>query len=94
MVESKETDQYDSLLRSMESGLLITINDGAPLAKPTGELEVEYSKDGETQVSLSGSNGCYRIHRNDNGAIVYSEETEDGLSFRDGVITIEVLGIA
>lgn len=92
--ETEETDQYDSLLRAMEEGLIISINDGTSSAMPTGELTVVYSKDDETHVCLNDGEKGYRIHRKDNGAIVYSEETEDGLSFVDGVITLEVLGIA
>lgn len=92
--ETEDTDQYDTLLRAMESGLLISINNATDHALPTGELKVEYSRDDETHVTLGNASERYRIHRNRRNGLIYSEVTEDGLSYEDEVITIEVLGIA
>jgi hypothetical protein len=43
--QGTQTDQYDHILRAMENGLLISINNDAKGSTPTGELKVVYSKD-------------------------------------------------
>lgn len=89
-----ETDQYDTLLRSMEEGLLISINNASYGSSPSFELRVEYSSDDKTNVGLAGpGESHYLIHRDRRGELVYEEETECGLDYQDEVITIEVLGI-
>lgn len=92
--ETTSTDQYDTLLRAMEEGLLISINNDAKGSLPSDELRVEFSRDDETHVSLSGAFGSHwRIHRDHPGDLVYSEVTDDGLSYQDEVITLEIIGL-
>ena len=88
--EQQEPDQYDTLLRAMEPGLLITINDGSGI--PSDELRVEYSSSGKTEVGLVGRGQDWMITR-DNGELVYGRCDEFGLSEQYDVVTIEVIGI-
>lgn len=89
-----ETDQYDTLLRAMEPGLLLSINNDAAGSIPSDELRVEYSRDDETKVSLEGPFGSHwMIHRDRSGKLRYSEVTEDGLSYEDEIVTFEVIGL-
>lgn len=88
------TDQYDTLLRSMNEGLLVSVNNSAYSATPSFELRVEHSRDDETHVSLSGpGDSWYRIYRDRRGDLIYSEVTEDGLSYEDDVVTLEIIGL-
>lgn len=90
---STVADQYDALLQAAESGLILTVNDNQPGLPSSEELTVEYSNDERTEVHLTGSTGSeYRIHRDVNGELVYSQMTETGLSVEDTVITLEILG--
>jgi hypothetical protein len=75
--QGTQTDQYDHILRAMENGLLISINNDAKGSTPTGELKVVYSKDDKTHVQLKNGDEHYQIHRNVFGDLVYSELTED-----------------
>lgn len=87
-------DQYDALLRGLEEGLLLSINNSYSAGLPSDELRVEDSRDDKTWVDLSGPNNThYRIHRDGRGELVYEKLTDGGLSHEDEVITIEVLGI-
>lgn len=89
------TDQYDTLLRSLEQGVLLSLNNSARNVLPTDELCVEYSNDTDTDVRLSGpSDRHYKIHRHRNGNLIYSEITADGYSYEDEVTTIEILGLS
>ncbi len=89
-----ETDQYDTLLRAMEEGLLVSINNESNGSLPSDELRVEYSRDDETNVQLTGpGESHWKIHRDRRGELVYSEMTENGLSYEDEVVTIEVIGL-
>lgn len=88
-----EIHQYDTLLRSMEAGLLVTINGAAHSATPSFELQVDDSCDDETYVRLSGYGREYQIHRDRRGELVYSEVTEDGPDYEDQVETFEIVGI-
>lgn len=92
--KTTSTDQYDTLLRAMEEGLLISINNDAKGSIPSDELRVEHSRDDETHVSLTGAFDSYwQIHRDRSGDLVYSEMTDDGLSYEDDVITLEIIGL-
>lgn len=93
---SNETDQYDTLLRAMEEGLLIGVNNSAtPNAVPLGECRVLWSYDDRTEVAISSQGDAeYKIHRDRRGDLIYSEITEDGLSYGDEVVTLEVFGLA
>lgn len=90
------SDQYDTLLRAMEEGLLIGINNTAKAhALPLGESRVRWSYDDHTEVAISGPDGDeYQIHRDRRGDLIYSEVTEDGLSYQDEVLSLEVFGLA
>jgi len=83
-------DQYDALLRAMEPGLLITLNN--EWGVPSDELKVQYSLNNETEVGLVGKGQDWMITR-DNGELVYGRCSEFGLSEQHEVITIEVVGI-
>lgn len=92
--EMSDTDQYDTLLRTMSEGLLVSINNGASDSIPSDELRVEHSRDDETNVVLTGAFGSrWKITRDRSGDLVYYEVTEDGLSYQDDVITFEVIGL-
>jgi len=89
-----EQDQYDTLLRSMEEGLIISVNEATPKMPASGELTVEYSNDKETSVYAKGFNNSDWKIRREGDSIVYYEMTEDGLSFEDEVVSIEILGVS
>lgn len=91
---TEELDQYDTLLRSMEEGLLVSINNEAQSELPTGELRVEHSSDDRTEVRLKrGFEDWMKVHRDARGDLVLSDVTEDGLSYEADVITIEIIGL-
>lgn len=94
--ETEDTDQYDTLLRAMEGGLLISVNDSTEHEPGTWELEVQDSKDGETYVECkAGPEEWKVIHRDGRGKLVVGEPDEwAGLRHDVDVETIEVLGIA
>ena len=84
------TDQYDALLRAMQEGLLITLNNESGI--PSGELKVKYSLSNQTEVGLVGKGQDWMITR-DNDELVYGRCDGFGLSEQHEVVTIEVLGI-
>jgi|AntDeeMinimDraft_5_1070356.scaffolds.fasta_scaffold02869_8 hypothetical protein len=91
---ANETDQYDTLLRSMEPGLLISVNNATDHALPSGELTVKSSRDDETNVFLTGfQDSHWRIHREMSGDLVYDEIGDCGESYVDDILTIEILGM-
>lgn len=90
--EQQETNQYDTILRTVEKGLLLTINNSVKQLSGTDQMVVEYSYDDKTEVSLRSQDGArYKIHRD--GVLIYSEVTKHGLSYEGDVISIEVVGI-
>lgn len=91
---TKSTDQYDTILRSLEKGVILTINDSSVSSTPTDELKVTSSSNNETDVSLEGMNDTHwSITRNHNGKLVFGENTHDGFDEVDEVITFEIVGI-
>jgi len=88
--EEQKADQYDTLLRAMEPGLLITINNESGI--PSDELRVQYSSSEKTEVGLVGRGQSWMITRN-NGELVYGRCDEFGLSEKHDIVTIEVIGI-
>jgi len=90
-----ETDQYDTLLRSMEEGLIISVNESTEHAVSHGELEVLYSYDGKTWVAVKNSQREYAIVRRDDDEIRIHPMEKDGLTWSGSneVLTIEVLGL-
>lgn len=94
--ETEDTDQYDSLLRAMESGLLVSVNNEVDFEPGTQELEVERSDEDDTYVVCkAGFEEWKVIHRNRNNELVVSDmDDEIGLRYDVDVISIEVLGIA
>jgi hypothetical protein len=90
------SDQYDAILRSLDAGALITLNNQPNVGEtPSGELEVMSSRNDKTEVYTTGGSGeFYTIRRAQNGDLVYSRATEDGGDYQGEVITIEIVGIA
>lgn len=88
------SNQYDALLRVMDSGLLIGINNSAgPDAVALDECRVEWSSDDRAEVAvLTRDTTEYQIHRDRRDKLIYSEVSEAGLSYVDDVVTLEVLG--
>jgi len=89
------SDQYDSILRALEPGTLITINNQPNVGElPTDELVVTHSKSDRTNVLLKESSEVwYRIRRDTQGDLSYVRVKEDGTDYQGKVITIEVVGI-
>lgn len=95
-VGKEPVDQYDPLLRALEEGTLLSINNEARSALPTDELKVTSSRPFKTSVRLIQSGfdeTYYKIYRADNGELVYGEVTNDGVTREDSVVTLEILGI-
>lgn len=91
--ESDENiDQYDAILRALEEGTIITVNDNTPNSAGLGEFTVEFSKDNNTRVSLFDGRRYHEIKRIGDD-IVIGETTEQELKRTKTVETIEVLGI-
>ena len=91
---NSDIDQYDTLLRAMDEGLLVTVNNTDYAGTPSFELRVVDSRDDETRVTLTSPGGRrYRIHRDRHGELIYSEFTDDGLSYEGDVVTFEVVGL-
>lgn len=87
-------DQYDTLLRSLEEGVILSINNSLSAGGASYELTVESSKSEKTFVWLNGpDDSYYQIYRDDRGELVYAEVAEDGLEYQDEVITLEILGL-
>lgn len=95
--EATETDQYDTILRAMEPGLLFAINNSISNSLddlPSGELRVIHSRDDKTDVTARGHGDThYRVYRDRRGELVYGEVDEDGVSRESEVISLEILGI-
>jgi len=91
--QEKNTDQYDTILRAMEEGVLLSINNQTKGSTPSDELRVEQSQDDETDLDLTGPFGSeWKIYRDRRGELIYSKVTEDGLSYEDEIITLEIIG--
>jgi len=90
------SDQYDSILRALEPGTIITINNQPNVRElPSGELTVGHSKDDRTNVLLKESSEVwYRIRRDTEGDLSYVRVKEDGTDYQGKVITLEIVGIA
>lgn len=92
-VEADQYDQYDALLQATKEGLILTVNHNQPGMVSSEEMTVRESNDDNTDVRLTGcSNTQYRIHRTDDGELVYGELSDTGFKLEDTVITIEVIG--
>ncbi len=87
-----DTDSFDKLLRAMEPGLIVTINENEPQSRGWPNMVVDYSWDDKTKVGLTGHGDEYRIVRRD-GDIVIGDSTPVGVRNTESVTTIEVLGI-
>lgn len=95
-VDDENADQYDAILRALEEGTLLSINNESRSSLPTDELKVVSSRPFETSVRLIRSGydeTYYKIYRTDNGELVYGEVTNGGVTREDNVITLEILGI-
>lgn len=86
------SDAYDSILRSLESGVSLTVNDNTPNSVTWGIMNVRFSYDGKTKVGLTDGLQEFEIQRR-NDDIVIGKVTENGLKRTRSVETIEVLGI-
>lgn len=93
MTDETLTDQYDSVLRALEPGLLITINGSTGDGLPTDELRVEYSNDESTLVRCERHDGTWFIIKRVGESIVVRKETQDGSEFYTELITFEVIGV-
>jgi len=86
--------QYDLILRNLERGTIISLNDNAPGSMPSGELTVEYSLQSKTKVGLTDTAGNdWEILTTEHDGLVYGKVEQDGVTIEDSVITIEILGV-
>ena len=90
--DTQTTDAYDNILRSLEQGVIVTINENTPNAKGMGEFTVEYSDNTATNVGLKKGRQNYQIKRKD-GNIVIGKQSETNLKRTETVVTIEILGV-
>lgn len=87
------TMPYDTLLQALEEGVILTINQSDSYSTPSGELQVESSKNTNTDVLLTDAlENYYTIYRDYEGTLVYAQVTEDGVSYEDDVMTFEIVG--
>jgi len=85
-------DQSDNILRSMEKGVLFTLNNAVEDSTPSEKLRVISSRDNETRIHAIGSDGSYIIHRNEEGTLIYSKIDVDETKYKDDVASINIIG--
>lgn len=88
-------DQYDTVLREMEPGLLVTVNESTPGGSRFPEMEVVYSEDDRTLVDLAAAvnrEKAYQIKRRSDGLVI-GRARESGLYETCSIETIEIVGI-
>lgn len=88
------TDQYDTLFRVMEEGLIVQVNSVVDTTG-TSELIIEESSNTTTDVLLRDqqSNQLYNIYRDDTNKLLIARVTEDGLESKNQVLSFSVVGI-